>query len=132
MLSMLLRDWLSSRSRAVLETSLMTLLLFLRSDWVDRSAHLQINAALQPPPSLHPLRKEQGAHQSRSGVILKLAYSFLLCEKCRLSLNFLFVLDLPPHNAFVVKKNPKILNHFSPQYNYYVLKNVKNKFAKIN
>lgn len=104
MLSMLLRDWLSSRSRAVLETSLMTLLLFLRSDWVDRSAHLQINAALQPPPSPHPLRKEQGAHQSRSGVILKLAYSFLLCEKCRLSLNFLFVLDLPPHNAFVVKK----------------------------
>lgn len=52
MLSMLLRDWLSSRSRAVLETSLMTLLLFLRSDWVDRSAHLQINAALQPPPHL--------------------------------------------------------------------------------
>lgn len=49
MLSMLLRDWLSSRSLAVLETSLMTLLLFLRSDWVDRSAHLQINAALQPP-----------------------------------------------------------------------------------
>lgn len=66
-----------------------------------------------PPPSPHPLRKEQGAHQSRSGVILKLAYSFLLCEKCRLSLNFLFVLDLPPHNAFVVKKKkPKDFESF--------------------
>lgn len=37
-------------------------------------------------------------------MILKLAYSFLLCENCRLSLIFLFVLDLPPHNVFVVKK----------------------------
>lgn len=66
--------------------------------------------ALPPPP---PRRQEQGAHQSRSGVILRLADSLLLCENCRLPLKFLFVLDLPPHNVFVVK-NKKRPEDFEP------------------